>query len=73
MPDDPDEFFGGMGFVLRCNEADGYWWADLHHSTGDNPQPFAPKYGRGRSAQDARVSARSRFLVEQGRPRIFSD
>jgi hypothetical protein len=73
----PDAYFEKRGFLLRVerrnldDELPKYaqtrgstHWADLVSiRTGE---VFAANYGCGMSAEEARVSARRRYIVEQG-------
>jgi hypothetical protein len=57
---DPDRFFADRGITLSAYEAADEWWVALgSHAT---------QYGRGASAQDAKVSAVRRWMVEQEGP-----
>jgi len=61
---DVDGWFGERGFGLILTEEDGEYWAPLFPKT--SLIVSVPKYGRGRSQEEAAESARGRYKVEQG-------
>lgn len=58
-----DGWFGERGFGLILTEEDGEYWAHLFPKT--SLIVSVPRYGRGRSQEEAAESARGRYKVEQ--------
>jgi hypothetical protein len=59
-----DEWFAERGFGFVISHAEGRYWADLFSKRGF--QVTAPKYGGGKTPEDAAESARQRYDEEQG-------
>jgi hypothetical protein len=58
-----DAWFGERGFGLILTEEDGEYWAHLFPKS--SLIVSVPKYGRGRSQEEAAERARGRFKIEQ--------
>lgn len=58
-----DVFFNERGYRLETEEADGYWWAHLIATGGD--ELVWSRYGRGGTEPEARERAMRRWITEQ--------
>ena len=56
-----ESWFNARNWTLRTYEADGEYWTDLIGKSGSPVE----RYGRGSSAEEAIVSAKRRWDVEQ--------
>jgi hypothetical protein len=58
-----EQWFRELDYDVFYDEADGWTWAHLRRR--GNPSAVVPRYGRGRSPDEAVASAKSRWEVEQ--------
>jgi hypothetical protein len=63
--DEPNDYFGRRGFVLRLYEdpSTDDWSADL--ISADRERTMQRRYGSGQTAEGAALSAQRRYHVEQ--------
>jgi len=58
-----EQWFRDLDYDVFYEEADGWTWAHLRRRS--NPSAVVPRYGRGHTPDEAAVSAKRRWEVEQ--------